>query len=161
MQELVLQCEIWLFSSQTHKPQVTAILPTQPPPNQNPRKHQHNLPWTKPLCFILCINCCVLCLIVVCLCVPLAHCWQCPCHVACAVLFAHAPLSHWSRRALPPVACCSQCLVLRTPPCQMLSVWLEETILVSTRDAGVNAAAVNQAEVDHEILDEEEEMWMC
>ncbi len=31
----------------------------------------------------------------------------------------------------------------------------------STRDAGVNAAAISQPEVDDEILDEEEEMRMC
>ncbi len=153
----MLQCEIWSFSSSTHKPQETPIPATRPPTNQNPHKHQHDLPWTKRLCFILCANCCVLCLIAIdmCMCIPLLRCWQCPCCIAHDVLFVHVPLSCCLRHVLPP--CCSQHLVLHVSPCQMLSVWIEDTILVSTCDAGVNAAVVSQAEVDDEILDEEEE----
>ncbi len=69
------------------------------------RKRQHNLPWTKPLCFVLCANCCVLCLIVLHSQFPLLRCWQHPCRVACGISFAHVPLSRCLQHTLPPVAC--------------------------------------------------------
>ncbi len=89
-----------------------------------------------------------------------------PCHIAGSIPVA---LLATFVRARPPVEllvacdspCCLQHLVLHAPPCQMLSVWIEDTIHVSTCDAGVNAAAVNQAEVNDEIFDEEKEMWIC
>ncbi len=46
--------------------------------------------------------------------------------------------------------CCLQRLVLHVSPCRMLSVSIEDTIIVSTHDAVVNAAVVSLAEVDDE-----------
>ncbi len=68
------------------------------------------------------------------------------------VTLLEASLSRYSRRfvcARPHVVllvacaspCCLQHLVLRASPCQMLSIWIEDTILVSTHDAGVISLA--------------------